>query len=235
MKSSRRSFLLPPLGPLLEHREHPIGHDEAADDVDRAEHDREESEQVADRAAAAPATSIAPTITIRGWRWRPHERRVQRRRHLGDDFEADEDRENEDVEPRRSLRRSCRDFLRRSRTFLRRLVHDFAVACVMTVPLITSSFMSRLSLPSFVIIRPSSSGCCASTSGWRDTASSTGCCVVPSMRNAVDVDDLAGLGELGVSACFGREVDDHRARLHRADHVGGDELRGRAAGDRAPW
>jgi hypothetical protein len=43
--------------------------------------------------------------------------------------------------------------------------------------------------------------------------------------------DLARLGQFAIAALFGRHVDDHAARFHRLHHLGGDELRGRLAGD----
>ena len=52
-------------------------------------------------------------------------------------------------------------------------------------------------------------------------------------RDDLDVvpdDGLARLGQLGVAARLAREVDDHRARLHPFDRLGGDEPRRGAAG-----
>ena len=49
-------------------------------------------------------------------------------------------------------------------------------------------------------------------------------------RHAVALDHLARLGQLAVAAGLGREVDDHRARPHRAHHLRGDQLRRRPAG-----
>ena len=50
--------------------------------------------------------------------------------------------------------------------------------------------------------------------------------------DAVLDDRLAGLRQLAVAAGLGGEVDDHRARLHAAHRVGGDQERRRAARDR---
>jgi hypothetical protein len=50
-------------------------------------------------------------------------------------------------------------------------------------------------------------------------------------RHAGVLDRLAGLGQLAVAAGLGREIDDHRAGLHRLDHVGQPQLGRRLAGD----
>ena len=42
---------------------------------------------------------------------------------------------------------------------------------------------------------------------------------------------LAGHGALDIAAALDREIDDHRARLHRGDHRGRHQLRRRPAGD----
>ena len=44
-------------------------------------------------------------------------------------------------------------------------------------------------------------------------------------------DDLAGLRAFDIAAALDREVDDHRARLHRGDHRRRHQLRRRPAGD----
>jgi hypothetical protein len=46
----------------------------------------------------------------------------------------------------------------------------------------------------------------------------------------VVLDRLAGAGELDVAALLDRQVDDHRAGLHRLDHLAGDQPRRRLAG-----
>src|SRR4029077_20581609 len=149
----RWSFALPGWT-LLEHREHPVGHDEAADDVRRAEHDRQEPEDRAEGATDRAghehrADDHDPVDRVRA----AHQWGVQSRRHLRNDFEADEDREDEDI-GRDDRLGGHAGTLCGSRTF-------FVCSCttspsfVITVPLMTSSFMSRLSLPSFVIISPS--------------------------------------------------------------------------------
>ncbi len=52
-------------------------------------------------------------------------------------------------------------------------------------------------------------------------------------RDAVDLDDLAGHGQLAVAAGLGGEVDDHRARAHAAHGRRRDQPRRGPAGDRA--
>ena len=50
-------------------------------------------------------------------------------------------------------------------------------------------------------------------------------------RNAVLLHRAAGFGQRAVAAVRRSQVDDHRARLHRLDHLFGDEHRRRAARD----
>ena len=45
--------------PLLEHLQHPVGDEEADDDVDRPEHDRDEAERLSNDESAVPTISIA--------------------------------------------------------------------------------------------------------------------------------------------------------------------------------
>ena len=85
-------------GPSLEHLEHPVGDDEAADDVRRRERDGDEADDPRE-----PSASGAPGDDDRAHdddsvdRVRArHQRRVQHRRHLRDHLEAEEDREHED-------------------------------------------------------------------------------------------------------------------------------------------
>src|ERR1019366_154145 len=49
--------------------------------------------------------------------------------------------------------------------------------------------------------------------------------------DAADIGDFAGLGALDVAAALDRKIDQHRARLHRLHHFGGDQLRRRTARD----
>jgi hypothetical protein len=48
--------------------------------------------------------------------------------------------------------------------------------------------------------------------------------------HAVHVGDLAGLRTFDIAAALDREIDDHRARLHRRDHFLADQLRRRRPG-----
>ena len=43
--------------------------------------------------------------------------------------------------------------------------------------------------------------------------------------DAADIGDFAGPGALDIAAALDREIDQHRARLHRLHHVRGDEAR----------
>src|SRR4029079_1919031 len=77
--------------------EHPVGDDVAADDVHRRERDRDEAEELAERVVGLDrdehrADEDDPVDRVRA----RHQRRVERRRDLADDREADEDREDED-------------------------------------------------------------------------------------------------------------------------------------------
>ncbi len=47
--------------------------------------------------------------------------------------------------------------------------------------------------------------------------------------HAVDLRDLSGLGAFDVAAALDREIDQHRARTHRGDHLRADQLRRRTA------
>src|SRR3954467_12801271 len=81
----------------LEHAEHPGGHEKAADDVDRAEDDRDDQQQLVEEAVDGPDQQQAaehddPVDRVRA----AHERRVQRVRDLRDDLEADERGQHED-------------------------------------------------------------------------------------------------------------------------------------------
>src|SRR5579871_5161270 len=49
--------------------------------------------------------------------------------------------------------------------------------------------------------------------------------------DAARLHHLAGLGEFAIAAALDREIDDHRARPHRLDHVLGDQAGRRAARD----
>src|ERR671911_2226423 len=84
---------------LLEHPEHAVGHEEAADDVDRPEGDRDHEQELVEEAGGLADQQQAaeqhdPVDRVR----RRHQRRVQGVRHLRDHLEADEGGEHEDGE-----------------------------------------------------------------------------------------------------------------------------------------
>src|ERR1700728_518386 len=87
----------------LEHVEHPVGDEEAADDVDRAEGDRDHEQRLAEGVQFGEpeqqqaAEQHDPVDRVGA----AHQRRVQRVGHLGDHDETDEAREHEDREVRR--------------------------------------------------------------------------------------------------------------------------------------
>src|SRR6476469_2533182 len=83
---------------MLEHLEHAVGDQEAADDVDRAEDDRDHEQELVEEAVdaepqhddAAEDHDAVDRVRAR------HQRRVQRVGHLGDHREADEAGQHED-------------------------------------------------------------------------------------------------------------------------------------------
>src|ERR1700678_2735449 len=80
-----------------EHREHPLRHGVAAEDVERREHDQDEADHRAERRELQAgnqdrADQHDAVDRVRG----RHQRRVQRARHAADHFDADEHRQNED-------------------------------------------------------------------------------------------------------------------------------------------
>src|SRR5262249_17868711 len=94
---SRLVRLLRPLA-ALEHLEHPVGDDEAADDVGGGEHDGDEAEDPGERALVGLAEHDHRADDHDAVdRVRPrHQRCVQQRRHLRDHLDPEEDREHED-------------------------------------------------------------------------------------------------------------------------------------------
>ena len=70
-----------------------------------------------------------------------HQRRMQRRRHFGNHFEADEDRQHEHGQRRNELRELVQDAVPPISS---------APSRAMTAPLATSSFMSTLRFPSAI-------------------------------------------------------------------------------------
>src|SRR5918994_3487736 len=132
---------------LLEHPEHAVGHEEAADDVDRPEGDRDHEQELVEEAGGLADQQQAaeqhdPVDRVR----RRHQRRVQGVRHLRDHLEADEGGEHEDGE-------------------LGEQIHDYAATPaaarapswtisptrMMQAPASTSSSKSRLNSPSLTI------------------------------------------------------------------------------------
>ena len=105
-----------------EHAEHPVGDHEAADDVDRAEGDRDRADRLLERVVgvaehdqAAEHDDAVDRVGLR------HQRRVQGRRHLRDHLEADEGGEHEDRDLGHQVHQAA------ARGFLRSLVLDLAL------------------------------------------------------------------------------------------------------------
>src|SRR3954471_467351 len=81
----------------LEHAEHAVGDEEAADDVDRAEDDRDAEQDLVERAVRlAEQQQAAEHDDAVDRVGAAHQGRVQRVRHLRDHLEADERRQHED-------------------------------------------------------------------------------------------------------------------------------------------
>src|SRR6185312_3241092 len=98
MLASTSSFTLAAVAATFEHLQHPVGHEEATDDVDRAEHDRHGPGDLRERVRSFRTDHQQPaeqhdSVNRVGAR---HQRRVQHRRHLRDHLEADEHGEHED-------------------------------------------------------------------------------------------------------------------------------------------
>src|SRR5215213_10356687 len=92
-------YISPASASSLEHLQHAVGDQEAADHVDRAEGDRdheqelvEEAVDLADQQQSAEQHDAVDRVGG------GHQRRVQRVRHLRDHLEADERRQHEDVQ-----------------------------------------------------------------------------------------------------------------------------------------
>ena len=209
---------------LLEHLEHAPRDEEAAEDVDRGERDREHAHRLAERAVSvSAAASIAPTIDDRRDRvGHRHQRRVQRRRDGPHDVVADVDREHEDDQVG-----DGRETVERSMVFSSLLALDFAVlrhqaggddvvvhrhveACL---PSSSTSFRKSSTLRAY--------------SALASAATSAGRLVSPTIVTPCLIDGLAGFGERAVAALRRGHVDDHRAGLHRLDHLFGDQHRRR--------
>ena len=82
---------------LLVHCEHPLGHGEAAEDVDAGEYNTEQSEPLGSRRSRSRRGNQRADNDDRGNRvGHRHQRRVQRRRDRPDDIIADETGQYED-------------------------------------------------------------------------------------------------------------------------------------------
>src|SRR4051795_2313943 len=149
--TSLRLIALDDFGLLaLEHRQHPVGDEEAANDVDRAEDDRDDEQQLVEEAVDRPDQQQAaehddPVDRVRA----AHERRVQRVRHLRDDLEADERGQHED----RDLGQQIHQI-----TFPSRTTH---------APATTSSSKSKPSSTSDRMLRAYSEDACSAISDGR--------------------------------------------------------------------
>src|SRR6476659_9362912 len=83
--------------PAAEHVQHPVRHEEAADDVRGAKRDADRAEHRRYRALVGPGDEDGADDHDAVDRVRAaHERRVQRRRHLRDDLDSDERGQHED-------------------------------------------------------------------------------------------------------------------------------------------
>ena len=126
--------------------QHSLGYREAAEDVDRSERyrgNRQRREQRAVRYAGQRCndddrSGEDDSVDRVGGR---HQRRVQRRRHLGDHFESHEDREQKYGKRADETCEFVQDWPPPSKTLPSRAI---------TAPLATSSFMSISSTPSLI-------------------------------------------------------------------------------------
>ena len=128
-----------------EHAEHPVGDHEAADDVDRAEGDRDRADHVLERVVGvadddqpAEHDDAVDRVGLR------HQRRVQGRRHLRDHLEADEGGEDED-----------RDLGHQAHGYFAALSFLISPPSVMQAAARMSSSKSTFSSPSSATSRPS--------------------------------------------------------------------------------
>src|SRR3954454_6010672 len=136
----------------LEHLEHAVGDQEAADHVDGPEGDGDDEQQLVEEALDGPDQQQAAEHddAVDGVR-AAHQRRVQRVGHLGDDLEADERREHQD----RELRDEGHE---RSTTFPSRTTH---------APATTSPSKSNPSSSSARMLRAYSEDACSAISDGR--------------------------------------------------------------------
>src|SRR3954466_8955845 len=151
MTSLRLISLRARLAPL-EHLEHPVGDQEAADHVDRPEGDGDHQQHVVDHAVRRPDEQQAAEHddAVDGVR-AAHQRRVQRVRHLRDHLEADERRQYEDGDLRHEIHQ-------RSTTFPSRTTQ---------APATTSSSKSNFSSSRLRTLRAYSEEACSAISEGR--------------------------------------------------------------------
>src|SRR5215211_3853545 len=144
-------YISPASASSLEHLEHAVGDQEAADHVDRAEGDRDHAQEVVEEALGRP-DQVEPAEqhdAVDGVRGR-HQRRVQRVRHLRDDLEADEGGEHQDGQLGEKVHQAAIPAAFRAPSW------TIWPSLVMQAPAITSSSKSSDSSPSSLTIRPSS-------------------------------------------------------------------------------
>ena len=202
------------LRPPLEHLEHPVGDEPAADDVRGREHHRHEADGLRERVVGEAEDDDRAHDDDAVDEVRPrHQRRVQHRRHLRDHLEAEERREHEDrqLDDEREVGHAAR---LRSR--------DAGAARDLVVPV-------ERQLPVGGEMLRGARRRSASRAGSRGRPSARGGSSCRSIVTPRVLDDLAGHGELAVAAGLGGEVDDHRAGAHPLDRARGDELRRRPA------
>src|SRR5689334_20548545 len=151
MSSLRLIVLLAP----LEHAEHAVGDEEAADDVDRPERDRDHQQDVRKDAVNRPDQQDAAEHDDAVDRVRTaHQRRVERVRHLRDDLEADERRQHQD-------RQFCEQTHAATPAALRAPSCTISPSRTTQPPFITSSSKSRPRSSRAKTLRPESLEACS--------------------------------------------------------------------------
>src|SRR5215217_5017885 len=132
----------------LEHAQHAVGDQEAADHVDGAEGDGDDQQDVLEQAVGGTDEQQATEHddAVDGVRAR-HEGRVQRFRNLRDDLEPDERREDEDGQFGEQIHQAAAFFAPSWTISPPRVMH---------APAMTSSSKSRFSAPSSPVISSTS-------------------------------------------------------------------------------
>src|SRR5690606_17273880 len=134
----------------LEHLEHALGHDVAADRVTGAEHDADEADDLADRAVGlAEGDHGADQHDAVDEIGAGHQGGMQDHRHAGNDLVAREGRQHEDIERDESV---DHDPCPPPAPSIRSRVGSWRMrpSCVSTLPANTSSSQSRASSPSLM-------------------------------------------------------------------------------------